>query len=115
MSSKLGNFIGDCRNKKGDRKGYQLLSLSHCGIVLHALDFWIITWDLHSSEDYQSLYGAEFGFQFDLGNLYRLHRRKADTVYHASQHFYFQIQCSVLISTLFNWVKFFVFSPIKLS
>lgn len=82
---------------------------------LNALNFWIITWDLHSPEDYQSLYEAEFGFQFDMGNLYRLHGRKADTVYHASQHFYFQIQCSILISTPFNWVKFFFFLPIKLS
>lgn len=54
-SSKLGNCIGDCRNKKGVGKGYQLLSLSNCGIVSNVLDFWIITWDLHSSEDYQSL------------------------------------------------------------
>lgn len=29
-------------------------------------------------------------------------------MYPASQHFYFQVQCSVLVSTPFNWVIEFV-------
>lgn len=107
ISSKPGNFKGDCTHEKGVGKRNQLLSLSNFWHSFKSQAFCIFTWNLHSSEEYRAFKKLNFCFRIDLGNSYLLHRR-TDTRYHVSQHFYFQIQCSILISTPLNWViKFF--------